>query len=38
MVVEDVKGKETEVFKIKRKLFEFQYPNLELKIITKKDM
>lgn len=29
----DVKGKETEVFKIKRKLFEKRYPDLELKII-----
>lgn len=33
IIVEDVKGKETEVFKLKRKLFEFKYPNLELKII-----
>lgn len=33
LVVEDVKGIETEVFKIKRKLFEYKYPELELKII-----
>ena len=33
VVVEDVKGKETEVFKLKRKLFEKKYPELELKII-----
>ena len=33
VVVEDVKGKETEVFKLKRKLFEHEYPDLELKII-----
>ena len=32
-IVEDVKGKETEVFKLKYKLFEFKYPELELKII-----
>ena len=32
IVVEDVKGKETEVFKLKRKLFEKKYPALELKI------
>ena len=32
-VVEDVKGKETEVFKLKHKLFEYKYPDLELKII-----
>lgn len=29
----DVKGVETEVFKIKRKLFEHLYPDLELKIV-----
>ena len=33
IVVEDVKGKETEVFKLKHKLFEYKYPELELKII-----
>lgn len=33
-IVEDVKGLQTEVFKIKHKLFEKQYPDLELKIIT----
>jgi hypothetical protein len=32
-VVEDVKGVETEVFKLKKKIFEYKYPNLELKII-----
>lgn len=32
-IVEDVKGKETDVFKLKHKLFEFKYPQLELKII-----
>lgn len=31
--VVDVKGMETQVFKIKKKLFEYKYPNLELKII-----
>ena len=36
IVVEDVKGKETEVFKLKRKLFEKKYPALELKIIKMK--
>lgn len=36
IIVEDVKGKETEVFKLKRKLFEHQYPGLELKIIKMK--
>ena len=28
--VEDVKGYKTEVYKIKKKLFEYKYPNLEL--------
>lgn len=32
-VVEDVKGVETEVFKLKKKIFEYKYPNLELKLI-----
>ena len=31
--VVDVKGFETQVFKIKRKLFEYKYPELQLKII-----
>lgn len=38
IVVEDVKGKETEVFKLKRKMFEHEYPNLTLKIITKEEI
>ena len=33
VVVEDVKGKETEVFKIKHKLFEYKYKDLELKLV-----
>jgi len=33
MVIEDAKGFATEVFKLKRKLFEYRYPNLTLKII-----
>lgn len=33
-IVEDVKGLQTNVFKIKHKLFEKIYPDLELKIIT----
>lgn len=33
VIVEDVKGMETKEFKIKRKLFEYKYPNLELKLI-----
>lgn len=36
--IEDVKGKETEVFRIKRKLFEAAYPDLTLSIVTSTDM
>lgn len=32
IIVEDVKGVETEVFKLKRKFFWFRYPHLELRI------
>lgn len=32
-IVEDVKGIETEVFKLKRKMFEYKYKDLEIKII-----
>lgn len=33
IIVEDVKGMQTDVFKLKHKLFEKKYPDLELKII-----
>ena len=36
IIVEDVKGKETEAFKIKRKLFEKRYMGLELRIVKMK--
>lgn len=29
----DVKGIETQVFKIKKKMFEYEYPNLSLKVV-----
>lgn len=32
-IVEDVKGLQTDVFKLKHKLFEKKYPDLELRII-----
>lgn len=35
LVIEDTKGIETEAFKIKKKLFEYQYKDLELEIIKK---
>ena len=38
IIVEDVKGKETEVFKLKHKLFEYNYPELEFKIIKAKEV
>lgn len=31
----DVKGMETQVFKLKRKLFEYKYPHLELVLMVK---
>lgn len=34
-VVEDVKGMETEVFRIKRKMFEYKYPELSLVLVKK---
>lgn len=33
VVVEDVKGMKTDVFKLKRKLFEYKFPELTLKLI-----
>lgn len=33
LVVEDVKGIQTDVFKLKHKLFEHEYPEYELRII-----
>ena len=32
----DVKGMETEIFKIKRKIFEYRYPDLTLKVVKVK--
>lgn len=34
-VIVDVKGMETPVFKLKHKIFEYMYPNLELEIVKK---
>ena len=33
IIIEDVKGMETDVFKLKRKIFEYKYPEFELRII-----
>lgn len=41
IIIEDVKGSEaviTDVFRLKQKLFEFRYPELSIKIITRKEM
>lgn len=37
-IVEDTKGIKTETFKIKQKLFEKRYTDLQLKIITREDI
>ena len=33
VIIEDVKGIETDVFKLKRKMFEYKYPEFELRIV-----
>lgn len=38
IIVEDTKGIKTDVFKIKQKMFEKKYPELELRIITKDEV
>lgn len=37
-IIEDTKGIKTDVFKIKQKLFEYKYPDLSLKIITREEI
>lgn len=37
-IVEDTKGIKTDVFKIKQKLFEYKYPDLSLKIVTREEI
>ena len=37
-IVEDTKGMKTETFKIKQKLFEYKYPKLSIKIITREEI
>jgi len=36
-VVVDVKGMRTKKFNIKKKLFDYRYPDLELKLVTKEN-
>lgn len=41
IIIEDVKGSIsviTDVFRLKQKLFEYRYPELTIKIVTRKDM
>lgn len=38
IIVEDTKGMKTETFKIKQKLFEYKYPELSIKIITREEI
>ena len=35
VIVEDTKGFKTEVYKLKRKMFEYKYPELEIEEITR---
>lgn len=40
-IIEDVKGSTaviTDVFRLKQKLFEYRYPELSIKIVTRKNM
>lgn len=37
-IVEDTKGFRNDVYKLKKKIFEYKYPNLEIKEITKYDI
>ena len=41
IIIEDVKGSTaviTDVFRLKQKLFEYKYPELSIRIVTRKDM
>ncbi len=38
IIVEDTKGFKTETYKIKKKLFDYAYPELEIKEIRKEDI
>lgn len=33
LIVEDVKGMETEVFKLKKKMFDYKYNDIELRVV-----
>lgn len=38
LIVEDVKGRETEAFKLKKKLFLLQYKDVTFRILTRQDI
>lgn len=38
VIVEDTKGFKNDVYKLKKKIFEYKYPDLEIKEITKYDI
>ena len=38
MIIEDTKGVKTEVYKLKKKIFEYKYPDLEIVEIVKEDI
>lgn len=37
-IIEDTKGYRNEIYKLKKKMFEYKYPDLEISEITKKDI
>ena len=37
-IIEDTKGYRDEIYKLKKKMFEYKYPDLEISEITKKDI
>ncbi len=37
-IVEEVKGCETDMWKLKKKMFLYHYPHLELRVLTKEDI
>ena len=37
-IIEDTKGFKNDVYKLKKKIFEYKYPDLEIKEITKYDI
>ena len=38
IIIEDTKGFKTEIYKLKKKIFEYKYPNLEIKEVKKEEV